>query len=236
MSLRAVEHILQHKLHFFDLPREIRDEIYRHYSKSTPQQQGALEDYATVPSPASLRICKQIYAELSPIFYESLKTCLLQDRVCIRLRVNKSNGRASYVGWSIWTHDKSKCFSTWLRVGHEEESMAGWWMSVQRLSPREMESNPHVAYRQMSKEILLWAEMLEKLTKVPQITCVPIRARLLGLQKRVAEIVEVVRKLEDARKEAKLRETRSQGYTLRAEATDAVANHLSALVQGQWAF
>ena len=208
----------QNKLHFFDLPRELRDEIYKHYCDPSPRQGTPLERYTVLTSPAPLRVCKQFYAELLPIFYSSLEAALLQDRVCIKLSTASSNNRPWYAGWTIWGHFTDRCFSVWIRRAPEDDRMTGWWMDTQRVSMQEMANQPD-AYRRSWQSFLQLSDTLEHLNKDKRINSEPVRSRLRGVQRRVSAVIQEVRKVEYQRQKAKLREARSHGNALRTEAT-----------------
>ena len=67
--------------------------------------------------------------ELSPIFYESLKHTLVQDRICLKMPSDLPQGYARYAGWNIWQpnwESSSRCFTVWVRDGTDESEYAAW--------------------------------------------------------------------------------------------------------------
>ena len=212
------EHLTKRKLHILDLPRELRDEIYKHYCDLTPRQTGALEGYVDVPSPLALRVCKQFHAELSPIFYAHLKTALLQDRVCLNLTSSLSNQTSRHAGWNVWEHGGKKRFSVWVRNGptDKDDRPVGWWVHVKRVSPQSVETDGRW---RVWDDVFRLNDTLIRFNKVPQIRCWQIRARLWTLQDRVKQVLAAFRKREDerVREGATLKEDDSLADAMREE-------------------
>lgn len=75
-------------------------------------------------------------AEISPIYYESLKHTLMRDRICLRLPSNNIPGYSRYAGWNLWFLDWEKstcCFNVWVRDGTDEGDYAAWWVDARNL-------------------------------------------------------------------------------------------------------
>ena len=109
---------------FFDLPRELRDEIYKFCYQVTPHTCGALHGYADIPSSALLRTCKQAYQEASPIYHKGLKAALLHDRVRFQLRSDTEDS-VRHVGWQKISNER---FDIWVRNGPDDGTEVGWFV------------------------------------------------------------------------------------------------------------
>lgn len=97
---------------------------------------GPLTGYVDLPSPAPLAVSRQMHAELAPIYYESLKHTLVQDRVCLKLQRANSPGYSLYAGWNLWYlnwESSSCCFNVWVRDGTDEGDYAAWWVDARNL-------------------------------------------------------------------------------------------------------
>ena len=179
---------------FTDLPRELRDEIYKYCYQVTAHSYGALRGYADIPSSALLRTCKQVYQEASPIFHHGLKAVLLHDRVRIKLPSNSE----AVVRHAGWTRISPERFDIWVRSGPESETDVEWFVYLSHIwqggvRDAELERSAH-------EVIILWLKLddLSKLFLAQKFS--PIGRRLHSLQSRVSQAAKKVEQKDAARK------------------------------------
>jgi hypothetical protein len=172
---------------FFDLPRELRDEIYKHYHCAIPRKIGALRDYTDTPSSALLRTCKQVHQEAAPHFHRGLQTALLHERVCIRLRDKDAGGIVRHAGWTRVSHER---FNIWVRAGPEDESEIGWLYDICYVWHGGVQEDK---IKDMGDEILALSAMLKKLSHISaEEASSPIARRLYSVYSRVAQVATKV--------------------------------------------
>jgi hypothetical protein len=190
---------------FFDLPRELRDEIYKYCYHVTPHTCGALRGYADIPSSALLRTCKQVYQEASPIFHSGLKAVLLHDRVRIKLP-SDSEGVVRHAGWTRISNER---FDIWVRNGPEADTEVEWFVYLSHIwqgGVRDAELE-----RSADEGFILWAK-LDSLSKLflaqhQDKEFSRIGRRLHSLQSRVCQVAKKVEQKEATRKASVCNET-----------------------------
>lgn len=185
-------------LNLLDLPRELRDLIWSNYCDGGPRLHGALRGYNEVPSPAALRVCKQMQAEISPIFYKSLSKVLLRDSVCIKLGASDDKDddthHPRYAGWNIWSHEHGGLMNIWVRQEVVNESdEVGWWVNVLSLRPQTAQRSLSVKDERWST-VLHFATTLDKMLKISAVDSVMARIRLRRIRSRVEVAIRQARK------------------------------------------
>lgn len=112
---------------FFDLPRELRDEIYKYHYQPTPHTKGVVWGYTEVPSTALRSTCAQIRAEATTYYHKGLQAALLRDKVCITLAGKSEDGTVRHAGW---TRVNPTRFDIWVRNGPDTTVEAAWLLHV----------------------------------------------------------------------------------------------------------
>ncbi len=172
---------------FLDLPRELRDDVYKYCYQVTPHTYGALLGYADVPSSALLRTCKQVYQEAAPIFHAGLKAAILHDRVCIKLP-NDSERTVRHAGWQMLNNRR---FDIWVRNGPDDATEVGWLVY---LTPIWQGGVQDTNLEQFSAEILTLSTKLHDLYNLFQAEKrkkpSPVEKRLYSLLSRVSQVAK----------------------------------------------
>jgi hypothetical protein len=174
---------------FFDLPRELRDEIYKHHHGAIPRTSGALRGYTDTPSSALLRTCQQVHQEAAPLFHRGLKAALLHECVCMKLRDKDAEGIVRHAGWTRVNYDR---FNIWIRVGPEDDSEIGWLYDLCHIWQGGVNDD---AVKEVGDEILALSATLKKLSDlVLQETKATtlIERRLHSVYSRVAQVATKV--------------------------------------------
>ena len=169
---------------FFDLPRELRDEIYKHYHCAVPRTNGALLGYIDTPSSALLRTCKEVHQEAAPLFRRGLKAALLHERVCIKLADKDAGGTVRHVGWTRVSHER---VNVWVRAGPEDDqSEIGWLYDIHHVWQGGVNDG---AVKDVGDEILALSSKLKKLTHIFADEALgAIGRRLYSVYSRVAQV------------------------------------------------
>lgn len=214
MNPIAPEWLLQRRLQLLDLPRELRDEIYKHCCNPSPGQNGALKGFVDLPSLALLRVSKQIRAECGPIFQDALEHTLLKHNVCLKMKAEDSDHGTMYACWSIWRTENRRFLSVGVRQGVDGHGIAAWWTDARRVAIQDIDKDSRSSTEWMQSLTIL-AEVLDKLRKVAVAKDVRVRSRLQGVQGRVSEVVRAVCDLEE-RKSASPEESRPHEDSLPA--------------------
>ena len=179
-------------LTFFDLPRELRDDIYNLLATRAPRDGGPLKGYADLPSPSLLAVSRRLRAEYLPIFRKSLTNVITQDRVCFYLGRSNKPGYSYYACWNIWRikNHRSK-FTLWTRHGKSTDNYAAWWCDtvVPEWSPSPRELNTSGLQTSAFQAAHRFSEVLQKMIWLEKVYDIPIGLRLMNVYCRVRKVI-----------------------------------------------
>lgn len=220
MSAQNKNMMAKQSITFFDLPSEIREEIYRLYCNSSPRTSGSLEGYIDFPLPAPLAVSRRMRNEIMPTYYKSVKKIIFKDRVCFKLGSSDVENHFYFAGWTIWSNGGRRSFNTWTRHGPEDQRYAAWWVDTIVLElAADTQFNHAESLQNGWKGAQIFAERLVKLMKLEQLYNSPAAMRLMNVYCRVRKAIEEADKkrrnqVEPERSFPDFRQPRSMGPPL----------------------